>query len=42
MAGRDVQLQAAIDYIQAEMKKHPAGLPPRARTARVSEGGWIA
>jgi tricorn protease len=28
MAGRDVQLQAAIDYIQAEMKKHPASLPP--------------
>ena len=28
MAGRDVQLQAAIDYILAEMKKHPASLPP--------------
>jgi len=28
MAGRDVQLQTAIDYIQAEMKKHPASLPP--------------
>jgi tricorn protease len=28
MAGRDVQLQAAIDYILAEMKKHPVSLPP--------------
>ena len=25
--GRDVQLQAAVDYILAEMKKHPANLP---------------
>jgi len=28
LQGRDVQLQAAVDYIQAEMKKHPAALPP--------------
>jgi tricorn protease len=28
MQGRDVQLQAAVDYILGEMKKHPAGLPP--------------
>jgi tricorn protease len=28
LQGRDVQLQAAIDYILAEMKKHPASLPP--------------
>jgi tricorn protease len=27
MEGRDVQLQAAVDYILAEMKKHPASLP---------------
>lgn len=27
MQGRDVQLQAAIDYILGEMKKHPATLP---------------
>jgi tricorn protease len=25
--GRDVQLQAAVDYILGEMKKHPANLP---------------
>jgi tricorn protease len=28
MQGRDVQLQAGVDYILAEMKKHPASLPP--------------
>jgi tricorn protease len=27
LQGRDVQLQAAVDYILAEMKKHPANLP---------------
>jgi tricorn protease len=28
MQGHDVQLQAAVDYILGEMKKHPASLPP--------------
>jgi len=28
MQGRDDQLQAAIEYILGEMKKHPASLPP--------------
>jgi tricorn protease len=28
MQGRDDQLQAAVDYILGEMKKHPASLPP--------------
>ena len=28
MQGRDVQLQAAVDYILGEMKKRPATLPP--------------
>jgi len=27
LQGHDVQLQAAVDYILAEMKKHPASLP---------------
>ena len=27
MEGHDVQLQAAVDYILAEVKKHPASLP---------------
>jgi len=41
MAGRDVQLQAAIDYILAEMKKHPASLPapPPALPAYPKEAG---
>jgi tricorn protease len=28
MQGHDVQLQAAVDYILAETRKHPASLPP--------------
>ena len=28
LQGHDVQLQAAVDYILGEMKKHPASLPP--------------
>jgi hypothetical protein len=28
MQGRDIQLQAAVDYLLGEMKKHPAALPP--------------
>jgi tricorn protease len=41
MAGRDVQLQAAIDYVLAEMKKHPPSLPapPPALPAYPKEAG---
>jgi tricorn protease len=28
LAGRDVQLEAGVDYLLGELKKHPGGLPP--------------
>jgi tricorn protease len=41
MQGRDVQLQAAVDYIMGEVKKHPASLPaaPPALPAYPREAG---